>query len=64
MPEGKLFGVPIGSDEYEKEIAFMRTDLESGMGYTKLEMKARELIENRGGNFDEEFAKWKKEKGL
>jgi hypothetical protein len=64
MAEGKVFGFPIGSDEYEKEIEFMRADLESGMMYTKVEMEARKIIEARGGNFDEEFAKWKKEKGL
>ena len=63
MPEEKVFGVQVGSDAYEKMIDFMRKDLESGMGYTKLEMEARKIIEARGGNFDQEFAKWK-EKGL
>jgi hypothetical protein len=62
MAEGKVFGVEIGSPAYEKMIDFMRADLESGMMYTKVEMEARKIIEARGGNFDEEFAKWKKEK--
>jgi len=64
MPEEKVFGVQVGSDAYEKMIDFMRKDLESGMAYTKIEMAARASIESRGGNFDEEFAKWKKKKGL
>jgi len=63
MPEGKLFGVPIGSDEYERMIDYIRADQESGMMYTKMEMAVRKIIESRGGNFDEEFTKWK-EKGL
>jgi hypothetical protein len=58
MPEEKkIFGVEVGSDAYERMIDFMRKDLESGMGYTKIEMAARKIIEARGGNFDEEFAK-------
>jgi hypothetical protein len=51
-----------GTQEYEDMIDFMRADLESGMKYTKIEMEARKLIKERGGDFDEEFAKWKKTK--
>jgi hypothetical protein len=64
MAGEKIFGVEVGSDAYEKMIDFMRKDLESGMGYTKLEMEARKIIEARGGNFDQEFAKWKKGSGV
>lgn len=64
MSEKKIFGVEVGSDAYEKMIDFMRKDLESGMAYTKIEMSARKIIEAKGKNFDEEFAKWKKEKGI
>jgi hypothetical protein len=49
-----------GTQEYEDMIDFMRADLESGMQYTKVEMVARKLIKERGDDFDEEFAKWRK----
>lgn len=49
------------SDAYEKMIDFMRADLESGMALSKIEMSARRIIAERGGNFDEEFAKWREE---
>ena len=48
-----------GTQDWEDMIDFMRADLESDMGYTKLINAARKSIESRGGNFDEEFAKWK-----
>lgn len=48
-----------GSPEYEKMIDFMRADLESNMGYTKIEMGARKLMKEQGRDFDEEFKKWK-----
>lgn len=48
-----------GTDAYERMINYMRADLESGMAYSKIEMQARKIIEARGGNFDEEFEKWK-----
>jgi hypothetical protein len=51
-----------GTDAYERMIDFMRADLESGMAYSKIEMEARKIIEARGGNFDEEFEKWKQER--
>jgi len=40
----------------------MRKDLESGMGYTKLEVAARKIIKDRGGDFDKEFKTWREEK--
>jgi len=48
-----------GSNEYETMVDFMRDDLDSDMGYTKLELAARKSIKARGGNFDKEFKKWK-----
>jgi len=51
-----------GSQAWEDMIDFMRKDLDSGMSYTKIEMTARKIIEERGGNFDEEFKKWKEDK--
>ena len=50
-----------GSLEYERMIDYMRADLESGMAYSKIEMTARRLIAERGGNFDEEFKKWREQ---
>lgn len=50
-----------GTDAYEKMIDFMRADLESGMAYTKLEMSARKIIADRGEDFDEKFAEWRKQ---
>jgi len=48
----------IGSVEYEKMIEYMRADIESGMMYTKIEMKARELLKQEGKDFDLEFKKF------
>ena len=47
------------SDDYEALIDFMRADLDSGMGYSKIIEKGREIVEADGRNFDEEFEKWK-----
>jgi len=52
-----------GTQEWEEMVDFMRADLERDMGYTKLIKAAEEAIKARGGDFDEEFEKWKKEKG-
>ncbi len=49
-------------EEYDSMIDFMRADLDSGMRLTKIEMMARKLIKEDGRDFDEEFAKWRKEK--
>ena len=53
-----------GTTEYERMIDFMREDLTSGMQHTKLEMATRKLLESQGRDFDEEFAKWKENKGV
>ena len=51
-----------GSAAYESMIDFMRADLESGMGYSKIIAAAKKNIEADGRNFDEEFEKWKRNK--
>jgi len=48
-----------GTQAYEDMIDFMRKDLESGMGYSKIIAAGRKIIKDRGGNFEEEFEKWK-----
>ena len=48
-----------GTQAYEDMIDFMRADLESGMGYSKIIAAARKNIEAEGKDFDEEFKKWK-----
>jgi len=50
---------PAGSKEYEETIAFMRADLESNMGYSKIEMATRALLKEQGRDFDKEFEKFK-----
>jgi len=51
-----------GSSDYEKMIDFMRADLETNMGYTKIEMAARKMMKKNGRDFDTEFAKYMKNK--
>jgi hypothetical protein len=51
-----------GTQEFEKMIDFMRKDLESNMGYTKIEMAARKMFKEQGRDFDLEFAKWKEKR--
>ena len=48
-----------GSNEWESMIDFMRKDLESSMGYSKVITAAKKIVEDRGGNFNEEFEAWK-----
>jgi hypothetical protein len=48
-----------GTPEWEKMVEFMRADLESDMGYTKIEMAARRILKSQGRDFEEEFKKWK-----
>lgn len=48
-----------GSQAWEDMVDFMRADVDSGMGYTKLIEAVRKSIESSGLNFDEEFEKWK-----
>lgn len=50
-----------GSPEWENMVDFMRADLESDMAYSKIIDQGRKIVEARGGNFEEEFEKWKKE---
>ncbi len=47
------------SPEWEEMVEFMRVDLASDFGYSKIIKAARESIEARGGNFDEELKKWR-----
>lgn len=51
-----------GSQAFEDMIDFMRKDLESGMGYSKIIQKGREIVEADGRDFDDEFKKWKEKK--
>jgi len=56
-----MMAIPGRIKEYEKAIEFMRADLASGMQLTKIEMMARKIVKEDGRDFDEEFAKWRKE---
>ena len=51
-----------GTQEWENMVDFMRADIAGGMQYTKIEILARKIVEDRGGNFDEEFENWRKER--
>ena len=51
-----------GTEAYERMVDFMRADLESGMGYSKVIETAKKIVEERGGDFYKEFEKWKEEK--
>jgi len=51
------------SKEYDRMVDFMREDLRTGMGLTKIIESARKAVEESGRNFDEEFAKWLKKQG-
>ena len=51
-----------GTQEFENMIDFMRKDLESGMGYTKIEIATRKMFKEQGRDFDAEFAKWQKDR--
>jgi len=48
-----------GNRGWEEMVDFMRADLESDMGYTKIKMAARKLLKEQGRDFEEEFEKWK-----
>jgi hypothetical protein len=47
---------------YESMIDFMRTNIETNFGYSKIIKKAKEKLESEGKDFWEEFEKWKKER--
>ena len=53
-----------GGQSWEDMIDYMRKDIASGMGYTKVQMAARELVELDGRDFDEEAALHAKSKGV
>jgi len=56
-------GIPEpGTKKYEDMIDFIRKDIDSGMQYTKMIDAVRGLFERTGRNFEEEFAKFKKER--
>lgn len=43
----------------DKQIEFMRADLENGMAYSRIIDLAKKNIEKEGKDFQEEFEKWK-----
>lgn len=47
---------------YDKMIDFMRADIETNFGYTKIIEKAKKQMESEGKDFWEEYEKWKKER--
>ena len=53
-----------GGQSWENMIDYMRKDIASGMGYTKVQIAAREIVENDGRDFDEEAALHAKSKGV
>ena len=53
-----------GTQAWENMVDYMRADMASGMAYTKLEIHARNIIVEKGLDFDEEFEKWKTERNL
>ena len=53
-----------GGQSWEDMIDYMRKDIANGMGYTKVQIAARELVELDGRNFDEEAALHAKSKGI
>jgi len=64
MRESAVMGIPHpDSKEYDRMVDFMREDLRTGMGLTKIIESARKAVEESGRNFDEEFAKWLKKQG-
>ena len=52
-----------GTKEHEDMVDFMRKDLEANMAYSKIELKARQIMTDDGRDFDEEFAKWLERRG-
>jgi len=61
LTESNILPEP-GSEEYEKMVEFMRSDLENGMAYSKLISGFQNFLKNQGRDFDTEFAKWKNER--
>jgi len=48
-----------GTQKFENMIDFMRKDLDSGMGYSKLIEAAKKMFKEQGRDFNAEFEKWK-----
>lgn len=46
---------------YDNMIDFMRADIETNFGYSKIIKAVREKLEADGKDFWEEYEKWKKE---
>lgn len=46
----------------EKQIDFMREDMETGFAYSKIIAAARSALEKQGRDFDKEFADYQKRK--
>lgn len=51
-----------GSEKYDEMVKFMREDLRTGMGLTKISQAVRKAVEESGRDFDEEFNKWLKKR--
>lgn len=50
-----------GTQAWEDMVDFMRADIELNEQKAKIEMLARKIVKDDGRDFDEEFAKWRKE---
>lgn len=50
-----------GTKEYEKMVDFMRADLDSNMGLTKIIEGARKWFASEGRDFDGEFEEYRKQ---
>jgi hypothetical protein len=53
---------PSEDPDWESKVAFMRADLECGMGYTRIIETVRTRMKEDGKDFDAEFKKWKEKK--
>lgn len=52
------------SPDYENIINFMRADLESGMGYTKLIENCKSMMARGGRDFEKEYKHWRYQKEI
>ena len=48
----------------DKQIAFMRADLESDMTYSRIIEATRKRFKQQGRDFEAEFEQWKKKKSV
>jgi hypothetical protein len=51
-----------GGPGWDEAVDFMRVDLESNMGLTRVETIARKILKEQGRDFNKEFEKWKQKK--